>query len=37
VVLLSGFVHDPGQRRRALQAAGGVSGIASVKDAMVVR
>lgn len=37
VVLLSGFVHDSGQRRRALKAAGGVSGVTSVKDAMIVR
>ena len=37
VVLLSGFVHDSGQRRKALKAAGGVSGVTSVKDAMVVR
>lgn len=37
VVLLSGFVRDEGQRRKALKAAGGVSGVASVKDAMAVR
>lgn len=36
-VLLSGFVHDEGQRRKAMQAASSVKGVASVKDAMVVR
>lgn len=37
VVLLSGFVHDEGQRQKAVTAARGVSGVSSVKDAMVVR
>jgi hyperosmotically inducible protein len=36
-VLLSGFVQDEGQRKMALKTAQGVSGVASVKDAMVVR
>jgi hyperosmotically inducible protein len=36
-VLLSGFVKNDGQRRRALKAAVAVAGVASVKDAMVVR
>ena len=37
VVLLSGFVQDNGQRQRAMKAAVKVSGVASVKDALVVR
>lgn len=37
VVLLSGFVQDTGQRRKALKAASRVSGVATVKDALVVR
>jgi hyperosmotically inducible protein len=36
-VLLSGFVRDEGQRRKALKVAVAVNGVASVKDAMVVR
>jgi hyperosmotically inducible protein len=36
-VLLSGFVKDDGQRQRALQTAVAVNGVASVKDALVVR
>ncbi|MFY9317615.1 MAG: BON domain-containing protein [Burkholderiales bacterium] len=37
VVLLSGFVRDEGQRQKAMKAAVAVSGVASVKDALVVR
>jgi len=37
VVLLSGFVRDEGQRQKAVKAAHTVNGVASVKDAMVVR
>jgi hyperosmotically inducible protein len=37
VVLLSGFVRDEGQKDRALKAASSVGGVASVKDALVVR
>lgn len=36
-VLLSGFVKDEAQRQKAIQTASSVSGVASVKDAMVVR
>jgi hyperosmotically inducible periplasmic protein len=36
-VLLSGFVKDEGQRQKALKTAVAVNGVASVKDAMVVR
>jgi len=36
-VLLSGFVKDEGQRQKALKAATAVNGVASVKDALVVR
>ena len=36
-VLLSGFVRDEGQRNAAKKVAMRVSGVASVKDAMVVR
>jgi len=36
VVLLSGFVRDEGQRQKAVKAAHGVSGVAGVKDAMVI-
>jgi hyperosmotically inducible protein len=36
-VLLSGFVKDNGQRQKALKTATAVNGVASVKDAMVVR
>jgi hyperosmotically inducible protein len=36
-VLLSGFVQDEGQRKMAVKTAQGVSGVASVKDAMLVR
>jgi hyperosmotically inducible protein len=36
-VLLSGFVNDEGQRQKAVKVAVAVSGVASVKDAMVVR
>ena len=36
-VLLSGFVKDEGQRQKALKVAVAVTGVASVKDAMVVR
>ena len=36
-VLLSGFVRDDTQRQKALKAASSVNGVASVKDAMVVR
>lgn len=36
-VLLSGFVKDEALRQKAMQAASSVSGVASVKDAMVVR
>jgi hyperosmotically inducible protein len=36
-VLLSGFVKDEIQRRKAMQAAIAVNGVTSVKDAMVVR
>jgi hyperosmotically inducible protein len=37
VVLLSGFVRDDGQRQKAMKAAVKVGGVASVKDALVVR
>lgn len=36
-VLLSGFVKDERQREKATKVATGVNGVASVKDAMVVR
>lgn len=36
-VLLSGFVHDESQRAKAKNVATQISGVASVKDAMVVR
>lgn len=36
-VLLSGFVQSDAQRQKAMKAAIGVNGVASVKDAMVVR
>ena len=36
-VLLSGFVKDESQRQKAVKAAVAVNGVASVKDAMVVR
>ena len=36
-VLLSGFVKDDSQRQKAMRAAVAVNGVASVKDAMVVR
>lgn len=36
-VLLSGFVRDENQRDKALKAASSVNGVASVKDALVVR
>ncbi len=36
-VLLSGFVRDEAQRQKAMRAAVAVQGVASVKDAMVVR
>lgn len=36
-VLLSGFVRDEGQRAKAVKVANSVQGVASVKDAMVVR
>ncbi|HTP62441.1 MAG TPA: BON domain-containing protein [Burkholderiales bacterium] len=36
-VLLSGFVKDEVQKRKAMKVAIAVSGVASVKDAMVVR
>jgi hyperosmotically inducible periplasmic protein len=36
-VLLSGFVKDENQRQKAMKAAVAVNGVASVKDAMVVR
>jgi len=36
-VLLSGFVKDEIQRRKAMKAAIAVNGVTSVKDAMVVR
>ena len=36
-VLLSGFVKDDSQRQRAMRAAIGVQGVASVKDALLVR
>jgi len=36
-VLLSGFVKDETQRQKAMKAAVAVNGVASVKDAMVVR
>jgi hyperosmotically inducible protein len=37
VVLLSGFVRDEGQKERAVKAASTVTGVASVKDSLVVR
>jgi hyperosmotically inducible protein len=36
-VLLSGFVRDESQRAKAVKVANSVGGVASVKDAMVVR
>jgi len=36
-VLLSGFVADEEQRRKAIQVASAVSGVVRVKDGMVVR
>jgi hyperosmotically inducible protein len=36
-VLLSGFVKSESQRQKAMKAAVAVNGVASVKDAMVVR
>ncbi len=36
-VLLSGFVRDEEQRRKAMQVAIAVNGVASVKDAMLIR
>ena len=36
-VLLSGFVKDETQREKAMKVAVGVNGVASVKDALVVR
>jgi hyperosmotically inducible periplasmic protein len=36
-VLLSGFVMDHSQREKAMKVAVGVNGVASVKDALVVR
>ncbi len=36
-VLLSGFVTDQAQREKAMKVAVAVTGVASVKDAMVVR
>jgi hyperosmotically inducible protein len=36
-VLLSGFVKDEAQRRKALHAAAGVSGVQGVKDGLAVR
>ena len=36
-VLLSGFVTDDVQRRKALNAAVAVNGVVSVKDALMVR
>jgi hypothetical protein len=36
-VLLSGFVRNDSQRVKAVQVANSVNGVASVKDAMVVR
>ena len=36
-VLLSGFVHDDGQRKKALLVASKVDGVLSVKDGMTVR
>lgn len=36
-VLLSGFVQGLEQRHKAIKAAGAISGVVSVKDAMVVR
>jgi len=36
-VLLSGFVQSEAQRQKAMRAAVAVNGVASVKDAMVVR
>lgn len=36
-VLLSGFVRDESQRAKAVRVANAVNGVASVKDAMVVR
>jgi hyperosmotically inducible protein len=36
-VLLSGFVKDESQRQKAMKAAVAVNGVATVKDAMVVR
>ena len=37
VVLLSGFVRDETQKEKAVKAASSVNGVASVKDALVVR
>jgi hyperosmotically inducible protein len=36
-VLLSGFVADEGQKAKAMKVASGVNGVASVKDALLVR
>jgi hypothetical protein len=36
-VLLSGFVIDETQRKKALHAAAGVQGVADVKDALAIR
>lgn len=36
-VLLSGFVRDENQRQKAMKVAVAVNGVASVKDAMLVR
>jgi len=36
-VLLSGFVKDEGQKAKAMKVASSVNGVASVKDALLVR
>jgi hypothetical protein len=36
-VLVSGFVRDEGQRSRALRAANSVTGVAAVRDGMIVK
>ncbi|MGH8690535.1 MAG: BON domain-containing protein, partial [Burkholderiales bacterium] len=36
-VLLSGFVKDEAQRKKALQVASAVSGVTGVKDGLAVR
>jgi hyperosmotically inducible periplasmic protein len=36
-VILSGFVKDEAQRKKAMQVASGVSGVTSVKDGMAIR